>query len=47
MASFSAMQFLLPPLWGRLSDRVGRRPVLIIGPGRHVVFYTLFGVATV
>jgi MFS transporter, DHA1 family, tetracycline resistance protein len=31
MASFSVMQFLFAPLWGRLSDRIGRRPVLIIG----------------
>jgi MFS transporter, DHA1 family, tetracycline resistance protein len=28
-AAFSAMQFLFIPLWGRLSDRVGRRPVLL------------------
>jgi hypothetical protein len=31
MASFSAMQFLFAPMWGRLSDRIGRRPVLMIG----------------
>jgi len=30
MASFSAMQFLFAPLWGRLSDRIGRRPVLLL-----------------
>ncbi|MCH5373411.1 MAG: MFS transporter, partial [Planctomycetes bacterium] len=47
MASFSAMQFLFAPLWGRLSDRIGRRPVLIIGLTGSVVFYLLFGVATV
>ena len=47
MASFSAMQFLFAPLWGRLSDRVGRRPVLMLGLGGSVVFYALFGVATV
>ena len=41
------MQFLFAPLWGRLSDRIGRRPVLMIGLGGSVVFYTLFGVATV
>src|SRR5690242_4205142 len=31
MSSFSAMQFIFAPLWGRLSDRVGRRPVLVMG----------------
>ena len=47
MASFSVMQFLCAPLWGRLSDRIGRRPVLMIGLGGSVVFYTLFGLASV
>jgi DHA1 family tetracycline resistance protein-like MFS transporter len=28
-AIFSVMQFLFIPIWGRLSDRVGRRPVLL------------------
>jgi len=28
-ACYSLMQFIAVPLWGRLSDRVGRRPVLI------------------
>ena len=46
MASFSAMQFLFAPLWGRLSDRVGRRPVLMVGLAGSVVFYALFGIAT-
>src|SRR5579871_1349766 len=26
---YSLMQFLFVPVWGRLSDRVGRRPVLL------------------
>ena len=30
MTLFSAMQFFCAPLWGRLSDRVGRKPVLMI-----------------
>ena len=47
MASFSAMQFLFAPWWGRLSDRIGRRPVIIIGLAGSVIFYTLFGIATV
>ncbi|MDA7979073.1 MAG: MFS transporter [Pirellulales bacterium] len=45
-ASFSAMQFLFAPVWGRISDTIGRRPVLMIGLGGSVVFYALFGWAT-
>ena len=47
MASFSLMQFIFAPLWGRLSDHIGRRPVLMVGLAGSVVFYSLFGVATV
>ncbi|MCA9055670.1 MAG: MFS transporter, partial [Planctomycetaceae bacterium] len=43
MAAFSAMQFLFAPLWGRLSDRFGRRPVLMVGLAGSVLFYGLFG----
>lgn len=45
MASFSAMQFLFAPFWGRLSDRHGRRPILLIGLVGSVIFYALFGFA--
>lgn len=45
MASFSAMQFLFAPLWGRVSDRVGRRPILILGLAGSTFFYSLFGYA--
>jgi DHA1 family tetracycline resistance protein-like MFS transporter len=46
MSSFSLMQFLFAPVWGRLSDRIGRRPILLIGLLGSVVFYSLFGYAT-
>ncbi|HEX9166567.1 MAG TPA: MFS transporter [Gemmatimonadales bacterium] len=31
VAIYSLLHFVLAPLWGRLSDRIGRRPVLLIG----------------
>ena len=43
MASFSAMQFLFAPLWGALSDRVGRRPILLVGLVGSSLSYGLFG----
>jgi MFS family permease len=46
MASFSAMTFVFSPLWGRLSDQIGRRPVILIGLLASAIFYGLFGVAT-
>jgi multidrug resistance protein len=40
--SFSFMQFVFAPLWGRFSDRVGRRPVLLgsllLTSGSYVLF---------
>jgi multidrug resistance protein len=41
-ASFSAMQFLFAPSWGRLSDRIGRRPVLLVSTMGSVLSYALF-----
>ena len=46
MSSFSAMQFLFLPIWGRASDRFGRRPILLIGLAGSTVFYGGFGIAT-
>src|SRR3954470_8942518 len=42
---FSLMQFVFSPVWGRISDRIGRRPVLLISLLGSVVFYALYGVA--
>jgi DHA1 family tetracycline resistance protein-like MFS transporter len=43
--AFSLMQFLFIPLWGRLSDRVGRRPVLLWSIAASVVGMSLLGLA--
>jgi MFS family permease len=45
-SSFSIMQFVFSPVWGRLSDRIGRRPVLLMSLTGSVFFYGLFAVAT-
>ncbi|MEP6985252.1 MAG: MFS transporter [Chloroflexota bacterium] len=39
-------QLLFAPLWGRWSDRIGRRPLILIGIGGYVIAQTLFGLAT-
>jgi DHA1 family tetracycline resistance protein-like MFS transporter len=42
-AVFSLMQFLFSPFWGRLSDRIGRRPILLVSLAGSVVFYAVYG----
>ena len=46
MAVYSLMQLLFAPIWGRISDRIGRKPVIIIGIlGLSLSFY-LMGIST-
>lgn len=46
MSSFSMMQFLFAPAWGRYSDSVGRKPILLLGLLGSIIFYALFGFAS-
>jgi MFS transporter, DHA1 family, tetracycline resistance protein len=45
IASFSAMQMAATPIWGRVSDTRGRRPLIIAGLFASAVSYLIFGLA--
>src|SRR5258706_12232186 len=45
VASFTLAQLLSAPWWGRFSDRVGRRPTLLIALGASAIAYLIFGFA--
>lgn len=46
VSSFSVAQLLSAPVWGRFSDRYGRRPALLIGLGASAVAYVIFAFST-
>jgi MFS transporter, DHA1 family, tetracycline resistance protein len=45
MSSYSLMQFLCVPIWGRLSDRFGRRPILLVSIAGSALSFTFLGLA--
>ena len=45
MAVYSLTQFVAAPFWGLLSDRIGRRPVLLFSLAGAVLAYLWLGVA--
>ena len=45
MATYSFTQFLAAPFWGRLSDRIGRRPVLPVSLAGASAAYGWLGLA--
>ncbi len=45
IASFSIVQLIAAPIWGRVSDRYGRRPALLIGLSASALAFLVFGFA--
>jgi len=45
IAVYSLMQLVFAPVWGRISDRVGRRPVLLVSLAGSAASYLLLGTA--
>lgn len=45
IASYSLAQFFFAPAWGSLSDRIGRRPVILISLAGSILSYLLFALA--
>jgi len=46
MATYSLMQLIFAPVWGMLSDRWGRKPIISIGIFGYAVTLLFFGLAT-
>jgi DHA1 family tetracycline resistance protein-like MFS transporter len=44
-SSYSLMQFLFVPFWGRLSDKIGRRPIILMSVFGSFLSYLIFGLA--
>lgn len=45
MSSYSFMQFIFAPFWGKLSDKIGRRPILVYCLLGECLCYLLFAFA--
>ncbi len=46
MSAFSIAQFIFSPIWGGLSDRYGRKPILMIGILGNAISHIMFAVST-
>ncbi len=45
VSAFAVAQLLSAPMWGRFSDRYGRRPALLVGLTASALAYIIFGYA--
>jgi multidrug resistance protein len=46
VSAYSIMQFIFAPIWGRLSDRIGRRPVLLTSTCCACLSYVIFAIGS-
>ncbi len=46
MAIYATMQFIFSPVWGRISDRLGRKPILLVGILGNALSQLFFGLST-
>jgi multidrug resistance protein len=46
ISAFAVAQLISSPIWGKVSDRYGRRPAMIIGLSASAIAYAIFGYAT-
>ncbi len=46
MAIYGVMQFLFAPIWGSLSDRTGRKPILMLGVLGNALAQVLYGLSS-
>lgn len=45
LSGYSLISFIMSPLWGAWSDRIGRRPIILIGISGYALSFFLFGIA--
>lgn len=45
-AAYPLTQLVFAPLWGKLSDRIGRRPLVVVGITGFAITQALFGLAS-
>ena len=46
ISSFAVAQLISSPVWGKFSDRYGRRPAMLIGLSASALAYVVFGFAS-
>jgi len=45
LSGYSLISFVMSPMWGAWSDKIGRRPIILIGIAGYAISFFLFGIA--